>query len=661
MVQRVSYFLLILFLTACSGVSSVKVRDGKTAYDTKQYAVAVKLLRSEYSKADTRLERGRLAYMLGESYKALQQGIDAAEWYQKAYDNSYGVEALKEAAYMLKATEQYVDAAATFRDLGFEIGSPYEYRKDILACELAQKWQKSDRQEYQVTLADFNSAKADYAPFPFVENTLVFTSDRATSTGDKTYNWTGNDFSDLFQVDLISGDVSSFSKVLNTDSNEGTATFSRDQKTIFFTRCAGEKKLDQYCNIYYADWNGRSWSELKVLPFTKPEVNYMHPILSPNGAALYFSSNDPEGFGGYDIFVSEKQRNGEWGTPRPLSATINTAGNEQFPTFHNDTLYFSSNRHTSIGGLDVFKTNKMANGAWSPVNNLQAPINSGGDDFGLIIMDTKGEDEDILQVGYLSSSRMGGLGGDDIYRFEKRKLPPLPDPPVVETAPEEAKLILEVYVVEGIYEDPLNPNSAILGRRPIPQASIDITLDEKVETVETDEEGKYRLELEVDKAYEFLASKPEYLRNKGSFSSQGLRPTLGVAEQIFEVEIQLEKIFLNQEIVLENIYYDFEEDYIREDAEPTLDELAATLQLNPEIVIEMSSHTDCRGSLPFNQNLSQRRAQSAVDYLASKGIDKSRLEAKGYGETDPSNDCVCSRCTEDEHQENRRTAFKILQ
>ena len=387
----------------------------------------------------------------------------------------------------------------------------------------------------------------------------------------------------------------------------------------------------------------------------------MHPILSPNGAALYFSSNDPEGFGGYDIFVSEKQRNGEWGTPRPLSATINTAGNEQFPTFHNDTLYFSSNRHTSIGGLDVFKTNKMANGAWSPVNNLQAPINSGGDDFGLIIMDTKGEDEDILQVGYLSSSRMGGLGGDDIYRFEKRKLPPLPDPPVVETAPEEAKLILEVYVVEGIYEDPLNPNSAILGRRPIPQASIDITLDEKVETVETDEEGKYRLELEVDKAYEFLASKPEYLRNKGSFSSQGLRPTLGVAEQIFEVEIQLEKIFLNQEIVLENIYYDFEEDYIREDAEPTLDELAATLQLNPEIVIEMSSHTDCRGSLPFNQNLSQRRAQSAVDYLASKGIDKSRLEAKGYGETDPSNDCVCSRCTEDEHQENRRTAFKILQ
>lgn len=661
MAQRILFFTLILGLAACSSLGTVKVRDGKTAYETKQYAVAVKLLRSEYSKADTRLERGKISYMLGESYKALQQGDDAIEWYQKAYDNSYGVDALKEVAYLFKQTEQYNDAIRTFKDLSFEIGSPYEYRKDIQACELAQKWLEDKRQPFRVSLSDFNSAKADYAPVLFGQEKLVFTSDRAGGKGDAVYNWTGNYFSDLYEVDLATQNVMPFQGGLNTEFNEGTASFSADQKTVFFTRCYGDKKTDQYCKIMRADWDGQNWSPPQPLEFLKPETNYMHPVLSKDGNSLYFSTDDGEGFGGYDIYVSDKTAGGDWGLPRPLSAAINTSGNEQFPSFQGDTLYFSSNRHTSMGGLDIFKTYKMNNGAWAPVYNLKSPINSGADDFGLVILPAINLPDGVLQKGYLTSARMNGLGGDDIYSFEKIVLPPEPEPPVVVEDPVDPKLLLEIYVLEKIYEVPNDPNSNVLGRRPIVEAGLDISFAEEQMTVTTDEEGRYLLELTPDRVYDFLASKEGFLRNVADFSSEGLKLDPNNPEQIYELEIELEKIFINQEIVLENIYYDFEEAFIRDDAKPTLDDLATQLSLNPEITIELSSHTDCRGRSAYNMDLSQRRAQSAVDYLITKGIDRTRLEARGYGKTVPANDCICARCTEDEHQENRRTAFKITQ
>jgi outer membrane protein OmpA-like peptidoglycan-associated protein/tetratricopeptide (TPR) repeat protein len=658
MIRSILLLTLGLFLLGCGSSSTVKVRDGKTAYETKQYAVAIPLLRSEHSKADLRLERGRLAYMLGESYKALQQPEEAIEWYQRAYDNAYGVDALKEKAYLLKMTEQYDEAARTFQDLSFEIGSPYEYRKDIQACELAQAWLKNERNPYQVNLTDFNTGKAEYAPAIWRNDFLVFTSDRAGTEGEEIYNWTGNYFSDLYRVDLNTGAIEPFSKNLNTPFNEGTATFTADGNRAYFTRCSGEKKLDQYCQIMYSDWNGNGWSPPQALPFSKPQTNYMHPVLGPDGKSLYFSSDDTEGYGGYDIYVSVLEED-EWTLPRPLSAAINTSGNEQFPTFRDDTLFFSSDRHTSIGGLDIFKTYKMTNGAWAPAFNMKPPINSGGDDFSLVYLSGKNlPDGDVLERAYFSSSRSGGAGGDDIYLLEKVKLPPPPEPPVVETEPEEGKLELEVFVVEKIYQDPANPNSAVLGRRPIPAAELAINFGDQDTTVMTGEGGSFILNLEPGQEYGFLASKEGYLRNTGEFSAEGLNtaPT----DQLYELEIQLERIFFDTEVVLENIYYDFNEAFIREDAKPTLNELATRLELNPEIRIELSSHTDCRGSDPFNMDLSQRRAQSAVDYLVSKGISEDRLIAQGYGETQPANDCVCSRCTEDEHQENRRTAFKVL-
>ena len=648
--------VLLAILNACSYTQ--KIRDGKTAFEYKQYAVAVDFLKKEYNKAKTRVEKGKIAFLLGESYKFTNQSEKSIDWYQIAYDNQYGDEALKEYAYGLKEAGRYKEAFDAFKNLGIEIGSPYEYRRELQSCKVAIDWEKDPRQEYEVEVLDFNSSGADYSPTLFKENQLVFTSDRQASTGDAIYNWTGNEFSDLFVVDLASNDVSEFAGKFNTEDNEGTIVFNTNYTEAFFVRCTSAKKAEvSYCGIYWSENLGDSWSAPEILPFIEEGINYGHPCLSEDGKKLYFSCNHPDGWGGYDLYVTQRTPDG-WEEPKLLSRTINTIGNEQFPSIDGDTLYFSSDFHVGMGGLDIFKSYPLRNGSWSPVYNLKYPINSSGDDFGFIVDTKKGPKGEILQSGYFSSTRKDGIGNDDIYSFNKVKLPPLPPKPVVKVEP---KMILKGYVLEKIYDDPTDPNSRILGRKPLPGSVVEIRIGRKKENVTVGEEGLFTLELNKNTDYNFIASKEKYLKNDAEFTTKGIGEDPNNPVQTFELEIVLDKIFLNREIVLENIYYDTDESIIREDAMPTLNELAKNLLLNADLTIELSSHTDCRASVSYNLGLSQRRAQSAVDYLIQKGVDASRLIAKGYGESTPSVDCICSRCSEEEHQANRRTAFKVVE
>ncbi len=656
------YYAFPLLLLAVSFVSCnyvMKVRDGRMAYEVKQYAVAVDMLQKEYDKAKTRIEKGQLAYLMGLSYKELHQSEESIQWFQTAYDYGAGVDALKEMAYALKRSERYKEAIDAFKTLGMEIGSPYEYRREINACEVAVGWKNINYPEYRIEVSQFNSGDADYAPFPYKDNQLIFTSDRQKSTGDETYKWTGNAFSDLFVVDLGSNAVSSFNDQLNTTQNEGTIALNDSYTEVFFTRCYGGKNQDAYCKIMKSQASGESWSTPTALDFIQDGINYGHPSLSADGRSLYFSCNHPDGWGGYDIWVSERTEDGEWGPPLVLGRSINTIGNEKFPTVDNDTLYFSSDFHTGMGGLDIFKTYKLNNDSWAPAYNLKPPVNSGADDFGYIVDRQSPRDPEVLQVGYFTSTRDEGIGGDDIYRFEK--ITP-PEPEIAEEEPEELeyKMVLNGYVLEKIYETPNDPNSRVLGRRPLDSATVNIAFGNKTKEVTVGEDGFFSLELEEGTDYEFLARKENYLTNDEKFSTKGVGKDPNNPVRTFEVEIVLDKIFIDKEIVLENIYYDFDKWDIRDDAKPTLNELAKNLKLNPEIDIQMGSHTDCRGSNSYNQQLSQKRAQSAVDYLISQGIDPGRLEARGYGESQPAVDCVCSRCTEDEHQLNRRTTFKIV-
>lgn len=647
--------LLFCFIAACTYTQ--KIRDGKSAYERKQYSVAVKYLQKEYKKAKSRIEKGKIAFLLADSYKALNKSDQSIDWYQTAYDNQFGIDALKEYAYALKKAERYKEALRAFKDLGIEIGSPYEYRREIRACQIAAGWKNIKRVEYEVDLLDFNSGFADYAPTLYKENQLVITSDRTASSGDDTYNWTGNDFSDLFLVDLKSNSVESFDNSINTPDNEGTVAFNKDYTEMYFTRCYGAKKEDSFCKLMVSEKKGDSWTVPRTLNFVESGINYGHPALSEDGQTLYFACNHPEGWGGFDIYSSKRTPDG-WEEPRILSRSINTIGNEKFPYVDKDTLYFSSDFHGGMGGLDIFKTYKLRNGSWAPAYNLKPPINSGGDDFGFTINYKAQKQNGVLQEGYFTSTREEGIGGDDIYKFRKVVLPPEPEPEEPEVI--VYKMILDGYVLEKIYEDPTDPNSKVLGRKPLEGASVNIQIGKKKETVTVGEDGLFTLELEEETDYEFLASKEDYLNNKTSFTSKGIGKDPNNPVMRFEVEVVLDKIFLDKEIRLENIYYDFDKWDIREDAKPTLNTLAENLKLNPKIQIQLSSHTDCRGNPRYNQNLSQKRAQSAVDYLISKGIKANRLVAKGYGEDQLEIECICSRCTEEEHQTNRRTTFKVL-
>ena len=647
---------LLLLMGGCTYVQ--KIQDGRTAVERKQYDVAVELLEKEYGKTKSRIEKGKIAFLLGESYKMTGQGENAVKWYDIAYTNQYGTEALKEYAGALKNNEQYTEAMAAYKDLGLEIGSPYEYRKDIAAAKIAITWLENPNPEYRVVPTEFNSNSADYAPAPYTGRSLVFTSDRVNATGEEKYNWTGADFSDLYLVDLQTEEVRPFDIQLNTPSNEGTATFGENGNTIYFTRCADPGKFsDKYCKIMFSRRENDMWSTPLMLNFTADKINYRHPTLAPDGKTLYFSADDPDGWGGYDLYYTTQMSDG-WSEPKLLPRTVNTErGNEGFPFFDRDTLYFASDGHTGMGGLDIYKTVRRPDGSFMPVQNLKPPLNSGKDDFGYMVdYRAAAGKEDILAIGYFSSSREGN---DDIYRYEKIVPPPAPEPPAeVEIV---YKNTLEGYVLEKIFAEAGNPNSALLGRKPLSGAEVSVTFGKEKLNFTTGEDGFFTFELKENTDYSFFASREDYLNNTGFFSSKGIGKDPNNPEQTFETEIVLDKIYFNREIALENIYYDLDDDKIREDAQPTLRDLAENLKLNPDLRIQMASHTDCRGNDAYNENLSQRRAQSAVNYLISLGIDPERLQAKGYGENRPTADCACNRCTEEEHQQNRRTTFAVVE
>lgn len=651
--------LFLLLLVSCT--YTAKITDGATAVDRKQYDVAVPMLEREYKRAKTRGQQGEIAFNLATSYRETGRDSEAAEWFQTAYDNGAGADALREKAAALKRLERYEEAIQTYTDLGFEIGSRYEFRRDIAGAQLAMRLIKAreaaEVKEYEVTTTDFNSSGADYAAVSLGEQ-LVFTSDRAATTGEDTYLWTGRSFSDLFTVDPAANTVRGFNQSLNSTDNDGTAAFSADGNLMVFTRCtAPAKRADAYCGLYGSKRVGEGWAPAEKLNFVTASANYMHPALSADGQQLFFSAKLDDGWGGYDLYTSERGADGNWSAPDLMNRAINTEGNEQFPTLDGDTLYFSSDGLEGLGGLDIFRTWPLADGRYNAPKNLKLPINSGADDFAFTIVKRNGVGIGSTAEGYFSSSRAGGSGGDDIYAYTKTVLPPPPP----DTTPIVYRNVLDVTVVEKIFEDPTNPASRVLGVRPVPNAKIIASVGDQSREVTANDEGQLSLVLTADQDYEFRAERPDYLADQGRFSSRNLPRDPDSPEQRYELELELEKIFRNREIVLKNIYYDLDESFIREDAKPTLDELSALLSLNPGIRIELGSHTDCRATDAYNNRLSEARAQAAVDYLVAEGIAADRLAARGYGETQPVSDCLCQRCTEDEHQRNRRTTFRILE
>lgn len=661
--QRFILFILASFLLISSCKYSEKIRDGQTAFERKQYAEAVRLFGKEFDKKSGE-DKAETAFFIGSSYLQINESEKAAKWFKKAWDLGYGAPAMYKYARTLKQLERYEEAATAFRTYGRETGEVVQMRTEVRACEQAAQWlANAPDNEFQIEKHAFNTPVSDYAPM-FYDGKIIFTSDRNTAEGEDIYKWTGKDFSDIFTLNK-DGNVNPFLE-LNSEYNEGTPTFNSTGTTVYFTRCGSAKKEGtDYCKIYFSRKNKEGkWAKPKICSFVEGKGNYAHPYLTDGGKTLYFSS-DVNGLGGADIF-KVVSIDGEWSRPNNLGKAVNTRKDEKFPFRYNDTLYFASDGHEGMGGLDIFKAVKVR-GTWRDTENLRAPVNSGEDDFGFILRE-KTDDSERQIEGYLTSTRKGGEGKDDIYYFTKKYITPPPPPPIDTIIPPPIDTVIpppevvynfnlkgKVLVKQYANED---PNSPIIDSLPADNARVSMSFLYNNETITTDNLGEFKLKLTEETDYFFLASKEGYLNNSERLSTKGERDE-NEPQKEFEVVIVLDKIFKNQEITLENIYYDYDKWDIRPDAEPSLNLLVKVLNENPTIRIQLASHTDCRGKEDYNRNLSAKRAQSAVNYLIANGIDASRLNAQGYGKERPAIPCECKKCTDEEHQGNRRTTFTI--
>lgn len=658
-----SLLLLILFFTSLNScVYTEKIKDGRTAYERKQYSVAADLLQKEYENAKEKEVKAVIAYYLGNTYQRLNDTEKSMRWYFESSKAGFGSEATLEFARALKREERYQESILAFQKAGRESGDETAYRGEVSMVELAMVWQEEAKDNpYKIKRLPFNSPFFDYAPFPMEGNQLIFTSDRPESPGADTYKWTGNKFSSIYIAGLYDGQADLYESIFTSQHNEGTFTMTRDGSKAAFTRCDPSNTFDIQCKIYYLFKDRSIWSEPILFDYTQDDVNYSYPALSEDGKLMIFSANYPNNQGGYDLYVSEFN-NGIWQEPVPLSSRINTGSNEISPFLFGDTLYFASDRVTGMGGYDIYRSELDAQGNWSPPINLKAPINSGADDFSFVIDHNANLKEDQVHVGYFTSSRKGGVGKDDIYFFEKLK-------PVIDSSSlagnddeNEDKFIINLNLVtqEKEFEIPNDPNSPVKFRKPIGGVLVEVFKNgQKIEEFKTDDFGNKKMQLENNANYEFIGRKEEYISNRTRISTRNMMASLE-ADTLIQGRILLEKIYYDKEIVLENIYYDFDRWEIRPDAEPTLDELVELLSINRGLLIQIASHTDCRGAEDYNQILSQRRAQSVVDYLIANQINADRLIARGFGESQPAVNCVCEDCTEEEHQINRRTTFAIV-
>lgn len=664
--------ILMMCVTILCGLSSCltskKIKDGRTAYQQKQYAVAVDFLLGEIAGKENTPEYAELSYLLGESYRNLNNSEESLRWYIESAKNDYGPEAFWEMAYALKKKERYDDAILTFRRLAKMTDREVELRKEIEKCRQALKWQQMEANEdLLVEALSLNSTESDYAPVLWKGNQLVFTSDRLGST-EETYKWTGKSYSNLYQADIQNFEVVPFSEVLNTEFNEGTATFNIAGDEMYFTRCDIEGG-NGFCRILKSTLEGDEWTPGEPAFNMKRGVNYGDPVLIEKDSVMIFVCNDPTGFGAKDLYYTVLLEDGSWDTPELMPPYLNSLGQERFPRWDeaSKTLYYSSDYLPGLGGLDIFKTSLREDGSWTKPTNLLEPYNSSEDDYALIFV----EDDYLLssekQKGFFTSTR-GVFGNDDIYIFIEEHpagyIPPADTivEEVVEVVEEEPKkFFLSIQVKEKLFAIQDNPNSYVVGSQSVADASVKVSNGLGQEILQTDGSGRVVVPLDSTLAYSILVGKDGYLNNQERFTASQSDLEGKPDRFVLEMTLYIDKVFQGIEIVIDNIYYDLDKSDIREDAKPALNKIVEILRDNPAVKIQLASHTDCQGEDQYNQGLSERRAAAAVTYIIEDGkIEAERLSSVGYGESRLEINCECTKCHEDEHQVNRRTTFKVL-
>ena len=594
---------LIIILLAGSHVSFAQKRRAERAYEyfnSGEYFLAIDHFKNTYSKSKDKATKADMVYMVAECYRLINDPKNAEIWYKKAVKTAY---AKPEAEYWyaesLKKNGKYQLAIDEFKKYKQLLPADSRADQEIRACELATEWLRNPEAYKVDEMKDINSKDADFSPAYARDDfgIVYFTSSRDDARGNKTHGATGQNFTDIFESRLDKKGKWSIPvpvEVLNSEFEDGTPNISTDYKEVYFTRCEAGKRDKRGCEIMYSQRKGESWTDPKNLGIMPDSIVAAHPAIAPDGLTLYFVSDVKGGFGGKDIyFVTRDKPGSPWSKPKNAGPDINTSGDEVFPYVRNDgTLYFSSDGHIGMGGLDIFKAKPQPDGTWV-VQNLKPPINSSSDDFGIVF-------QNETEAGIFSSTRKG-KGNDDLYSFE---MPPLK------------------FNVIGLVKD--EKTSAAVQGSTVKLIASDATNFQAV----TGTSGDFKFALKPAVDYIFLASKRGYLNGKEKVTTKGQEKS-----RDFMVTILLTPI--DKPIELSNIFYDFDKWDLRPESMVTLDKLVETLNDNPNVTIELMSHTDSRNTEEYNLTLSQKRAQSVVDYLISKGIELDRLTAKGYGKSKP--------------------------
>ena len=630
---------LILFILALS--CSYTFAQRKLAdkfFENFSYIKATELYEEAVKKGDS---SEHVLTRLGDCYYNNSKSKEAAVWYGKAINkyNDINPEYIYKYIQTQRSLDNYVEAnkwLAKFRDIQSNDSRGKEYSPKNL--EIIKELEDTGGEVIvEVENLPFNTEYSDFGTFVH-DGEFYFASARNTDL-KKKYGWNDEPFLEIYQVSVKDVDgkrefgTPDFIKasLINTKYHEASVAITNDGKTIYFTRdnvdrknkLGYDKKGTSHLKLYKATLEDEQWSNIVELPFNNDYYSNGHPALSADNKKLYFVSDREGGIGQTDIYEVDIFEENGYSEPKNLGEKINTEGREMFPYVSKDSImYFSSDGYLGLGLLDIYKSNIIKDEDAEPVN-MGAPYNSGYDDFAYFLNGDQ-------KTGYFSSNRDGGNGGDDIYGFKAEKCK---------------------QIIEGIARD--KKTNEIL-------AGVEVKLINKagkiVETVTTGPDGAYTLNADCDKTYTVLASKEDYKDDKVDVTTDKTN------EKVNKADLYLQPLIDNDQIVINPIFFDFDKSNIRTDAEYELENIVDVMREHPKMIIKIESHTDSRGSDSYNLKLSDRRAKSTRDYLFSRGIATERIEsAIGYGETQLLNKCANKvKCTEEEHQMNRRSYFYIL-
>lgn len=638
-----SKFLILLFaLSSTYMVAQEKLAD--KFFSNYGYVKAAELYEEVLKKGDTSLH---VLTRLGDCYYNNSNSDKAAYWYDLALE-LYGhdevhPEYLYKHIQSLRSQSKFDDAhewMKKFTDIQNDDSRGKRYNPEHIA-KFDELSKTENNKVVKLVNLPINSKYSDFGSF-IHDGQLYFASSKGADS-KKVYNWNEEPFLDIYQVEVntdadsttygsssfINGDK------VNSDFHEASIAITKDGKTMYFTRdnvskSAKKLKYDNkgttHLKLYKATFDGEKWADVIELPFNDDIFSTGHPALSADEKQLYFVSDREGGVGGTDIYVVDIDGD-SYSEPRNLGDKINTEGREMFPFVAQDsTFYFSSDGHINLGFLDIFKSNIIKDDNAEP-ENLGAPYNSGFDDFAFFLNDSDDENE---STGYFSSNRPDGQGSDDIYSFDAS---------------------LCVQTITGTTRNLTNNDV-------IPGSTVKLVdeVGKIVAEVETGEDGRYEFEVDCNTNYTVIGTKEDFKEDQKKVSTDNDN------DKETEVDLLLEPLIKDSQIVINPIFFDFDKWNIRTDAQYELENIVDVMRAHPTMVIKIESHTDSRGRDKYNMKLSDRRAKSTMEYLLSRGISPDRIEsAIGYGESQLLNKCSNGvKCTEEEHQLNRRSYFYII-